>query len=87
MNAHENKKIFELNLTNEEISAEGGEVELYEYKDYCILLLNLYGESGWDKYSFKFKRNYLIKTTYLKYRYKNGLLITDDDLKISYCRK
>jgi hypothetical protein len=40
-----------------------------------------YGENGQEKYNFKFKKNNLIETSYLKYRYKNGLLVTDDELK------
>lgn len=79
VNAHE--KIFELDLTDEGLSTEGGGIELRKYKDYCILSLNLYGELGQDKYKFKFKKDTLIKTDYFEYRYKKGLLVVDDDLK------
>lgn len=75
------EKVFELDLTNEGISAEGGGIELYKDRNFCSLLLNIYGENGQEKYNFKFKRNNLIETSYLKYRYKNGLLVTDDELK------
>lgn len=75
------EKLFELDLTNEGISAEGGGIELHKNKNFCSLLLNIYGENGQEKYNFKFKKNNLIETSYLKYRYKNGLLVTDDDLK------
>jgi hypothetical protein len=75
------EKVFELDLTNEGISAEGGGIELYKDRNFCSLLLNIYGENGQEKYNFKFKKNNLIETSYLKYRYKNGLLVTDDELK------
>ncbi len=75
------EKVFELDLTNEGISAEGGGIELYKDRNFCSLLLNIYGENGQKKYNFKFKKNNLIETSYLKYRYKNGLLVTDDELK------
>ena len=75
------EKVFELDLTNEGISAEGGRIELYKDRNFCSLLLNIYGENGQEKYNFKFKKNNLIETSYLKYRYKNGLLVTDDELK------
>ena len=75
------EKVFELDLTNEGISAEGGRIELYKDRNFCSLLLNIYGENGQEKYNFKFKKNNLIETSYLKYRYKNGLLVTGDELK------
>lgn len=75
------EKVFELDLTNEGISAEGGGIELYKDRNFCSLLLNIYGENGQEKYNFKFKKNNLIETSYLKYRYKNGFLVTDDELK------
>ncbi|MGE8537754.1 MAG: hypothetical protein ACN6NI_00585 [Acinetobacter sp.] len=75
------EKVFELDLTNEGISAEGGGIELYKDRNFCSLLLNIYGENSQEKYNFKFKKNNLIETSYLKYRYKNGLLVTDDELK------
>lgn len=75
------EKVFELDLTNEGISAEGGGIELYKDRNFCSLLLNIYRENGQEKYNFKFKKNNLIETSYLKYRYKNGLLVTDDELK------
>lgn len=75
------KKIFELDLTNENISPEGAGIEVYKNKKNCTLKLELYGTSGQEKYSFIFKENKLIKTSYLKYRYKYGLLVVDDDLK------
>lgn len=75
------EKVFQLDLTNEGISAEGGGIELYKDRNFCSLLLNIYGENGQEKYNFKFKKNNLIETSYLKYRYKNGLLVTDDELK------
>ena len=74
-------KIFELDLTDEQISAEGGGIELYKDKNYCHLILNLYGESGQEKYDFRFKKKILIETYHLTYRYKNGVLDADDDLK------
>lgn len=73
-------KIFDLDLTNEVISPQGGGLKLYKDKKTCVLKLNIYGESGQEEYKFKFKKNRLLETSYLKYRYKNGLLITDDDL-------
>lgn len=75
------KKIFELNLTEESISPEGAGIEVYKNKKNCTLKLELYGTSGQEKYSFIFKDNRLIKTSYLQYRYKYSLLVVDDDLK------
>ena len=74
-------KVFELDLTDEQISAEGGGIELYKDKKYCHLILNLYGEAGQEKYDFRFKKKALIETSHLTYRYKNGVLDADDDLK------
>ena len=77
----QHNKIFELDLTDEQISTEGGEIELKKGRNNCSLILNLYSESGQERYDFTFKANDLIKTSYLTYRYQNGLLVTDDDLK------
>lgn len=74
------KKIYELDLTDQGISPEGGGIELKKEKNYCSLILSLYGESGQEKYKFNFKKGNLINTNYLKYRYKNGLIETNDDL-------
>ena len=74
-------KIFELDLTDEQISTEGGVIELKKGRNNCSLILNIYSELGQERYDFKFKENNLIKTSYLTYRYQNGLLVTDDDLK------
>ena len=49
-------------------------------KNYCSLILSLYGESGQEKYKFNFKKDNLINTNYLKYRYKNGLIEANNDL-------
>lgn len=73
--------IFSLDLTDEGISSEGGGIELHKEGKFCLLLLNVYEESGQEKYRFKFKKNNLIETSYFKYRYPNGLLVNDDDLK------
>lgn len=75
------KKLFELDLTNNGISAEGGGIELNKKGNYCFILLSLYGEYGQEKFNFKFKKNNLISSSYLKYRYKNGLIVVDKDLK------
>lgn len=74
------KKIYELDLTDKGISPEGGGVELQKEKNYCSLILSLYGESGQEKYKFNFKKDNLINTHYLKYRYKNGLIEPNNDL-------
>ncbi|UUM26927.1 hypothetical protein NQU59_14780 [Acinetobacter colistiniresistens] len=70
-----------MDLTDEGISSEGGGIELHKEGKFCLLLLNVYEESGQEKYRFKFQKNNLIETSYLKYRYPNGLLVNDDDLK------
>ncbi len=75
------KKLFELDLTSQNISSEGGGIELEKKQDYCLIVLSLYGESGQEKYKFKFKKNNLITTDYLKYRYKNGRIEINDDVK------
>lgn len=38
-------KIFELDLTNEQISAEGGAIELQKSGNNCSLILNIYNRS------------------------------------------
>ncbi len=75
------KKIFELDLTDQEISEEGGGIELVKQGDSCLLILSIYGENGQEKYKFNFKKNNLLSINYLKYRYKNGLIVVDDDLR------
>lgn len=75
------EKLFNLDLTENGISAEGGEVELSKKGKYCFIVLSIYEESGQEKYNFKFNKNELVSTTYLKYRYKNGMIVVDDDLK------
>lgn len=73
--------IFSLDLTDEDISPEGGGIELHKEGQLCLLILNIYGESGQENYRFKFKKNNLIETSYLKYRYPNALLAINDDLQ------
>lgn len=75
------KKLFELDLTDSGISAEGGEIELNKKGNYCFIVLSLYGETGQEKYNFKFSKNNLISSNYLKYRYKNGMIVVNEDLK------
>ena len=50
------KKIFELDLTDEKISTQGGGIEVLKSKNYCILVFNLYGEMGQEKYAFRFNQ-------------------------------
>ncbi|WP_086213880.1 hypothetical protein [Acinetobacter sp. ANC 3813] len=75
------KKVFELDLTDQGISEEGGGIELVKHVDGCLLILSIYREAGQEKYKFNFKKNKLLSTDYLKYRYKNGLIVADDDLR------
>lgn len=75
------KEVFELDLTDQGISEEGGGIELVTHGDSCLLILNIYRESDQEKYIFNFKKNKLLSADYLKYRYKNGLVIVDDDLR------
>ena len=75
------KKVFELDLTDQGISNEGSGIELITHGESCLLILNIYRDSDQEKYKFNFKKNNLLSTDYLKYRYKNGLVIVDDDLR------
>lgn len=75
------KKLFELDLTDSGISAEGGGIELNKKGDYCFIVLSLFGETGQEKYNFKFKKNKLISSNYLKFRYKYGMIVVDKDLQ------
>ncbi|MGJ8756675.1 hypothetical protein ACSFV5_02090 [Acinetobacter sp. HC8-3S] len=75
------EKVFELDLTNQGISSEGGGIELEKSGKNCLLILSIYGETGQEKYKFKFNKNNLISTNYVNYRYRNGLINIDDDLK------
>ena len=75
------EKVFELDLTDKKISSEGGGIELEKNKGGCLLILSVYGETGQEKYKFKFKKNNLLSTSYFKYGYQNGLISIDDDLK------
>ena len=43
-------KIFELDLTNEQISAEGGAIELQKSGNNCSLILNIYNNLSSMKY-------------------------------------
>ena len=74
------KKVFELDLTDQGVSPEGGGIELFKDKKYCLLVVSLYGETGQEITKFQFIKNKLIKSNYQKYRYKQGLLVIDDDL-------
>ena len=75
------EKLFELDLTESGISAEGGGVELSKKGNYCFIVLSIYGESGQEEYNFKFNKNKLISSNYIKYRYKNGMIVAGEDLK------
>lgn len=75
------KKLFELDLTDSGISAEGGQIELNKKGNHCFIDLSIYGETGQEKYNFKFIKNNLISSNYLKYRYKNGMIEVNEDLK------
>ena len=74
------KKVFELDLTDQGVSPEGGGIELFKDKKYCLLVVSLYGETGQEITKFQFIKNKLIKSNYQKYRYKQGLFAIDDDL-------
>lgn len=74
------KKVFELDLTDQGVSPEGGGIELFKDKKYCLLVVSLYGESRQEITKFQFINNKLIKSNYQKYRYKQGLFVIDDDL-------
>lgn len=74
------KKVFELDLTDQGVSPEGGGIELFKDKKYCLLVVSLYGETGQEITKFQFIKNKLIQSNYQKYRYKQGLLVIDDDL-------
>lgn len=67
------KRIFELDLTDEKVSTQGGGLELFRAKNYCILTLSLYGEMGQEKYAFKFNNKGLIRTRYVGYSYPTNV--------------
>lgn len=76
------KKIFELNLTDEKVSTQGGGLEVLRSKGYCILVFNLYGELGKEKYAFRFNQKGLINTRYVGYKYPVNVYEMKPDTKI-----
>ena len=75
------KKIFELDLTDEKISTQGGGIEVLKSKNYCILVFNLYGEMGQEKYAFRFNPKGLINTRYVGYTYPVNVYEMKSDTK------
>lgn len=73
--------LYELDLLDELGRAEGSSLELEKNTDSCRLTVKIYEQQGKTSYTFKFKKNNLISTEHIKYRYQNGLMIVDDDLK------
>lgn len=70
--AHSNhlpQKIYELDLTDQGISTQGGGLTLFKAKNYCTLQLNVYGEMGQEQYTFKFNPKGLINTRHVGYKY------------------
>lgn len=63
------KKIFELDLTDQGISTQGGGLTLLKANNYCILRFDLYGEMGQEKYAFRFNNKGLISTRHIGYKY------------------
>lgn len=63
------QKIFELDLTDQSISTQGGGLLLFKTKNDCILRFDLYGEMGQEKYAFKFNQKGLISTRHIGYKY------------------
>lgn len=80
----ESKKIYELNLTDQQISSQGGVLELYQNNGLCTLRIELLSDYGKETYDFEFKTFNLKKTIYHKYKYVNGILNygTDDDREL-----
>ncbi|WP_445116375.1 hypothetical protein [Acinetobacter sp. WZC-1] len=76
------KKIFELDLTDERVSTQGGDIEVLKSKNYCILVLNLYGEMGQEKYAFRFNQKRLINTRHVGYKYPVNVYEMKPDTKI-----
>lgn len=75
------EKFFELDLTDQEISPEGGVIELFKNRSFCLLRVKLYDNYGKKINKFKFFDGKLIRSNYEAYRYKVGLLNLDSDLK------
>lgn len=80
----ESKKIYELNLTDQQVSSQGGIVELYQNNGLCTLRTELLSDYDKETYDFEFKKFNLKKTIYHKYKYINGILDyeTDDDREL-----
>lgn len=66
---HLPQKIYELDLSDQGISTQGGGLTLFKAKNHCILQLNVYAEMGQEKYAFKFNRKGLINTRHVGYKY------------------
>lgn len=75
------KKIYEKELIDKNLSLEGGSIELYSNELFCNMVVSIYGETGQEKYNFKFKYNSLLETQYQIYGYQNGILVPNDDIK------
>lgn len=76
------EKIFELDLTDEAISSQGGGLEVLKSKSYCILVFNLYGEMGQEKYAFRFNQKGLINTRHVSYKYPVNFYEIKSDTEI-----
>ena len=75
------KKIFELNLVDQQISDQGGIAKILKSKNYCNLNVELLSSYGKEIYDFKFKNSELNRTNHYIYQYSNGIINygTEDD--------
>ena len=80
----ESKKIYEFNLTDQQISSQGGILELYQNNGLCTLRTELFSDYGKEIYDFEFKKFNLKKITHYRYKYVNGILNygMDDDREL-----
>ncbi len=67
-------KIYEKNLTEEELSAEGVSLELYKKEGYCEMSVVFYGETGKSSYEYHFNKNRLKKTIYKEFKFSEGII-------------
>lgn len=66
------KKVYERDLTDFQLSAEGAEVVLFvKSQGLCRMDVNFYGETGQSKYQYKLTRGRLTVGSYREYHYES----------------
>ena len=79
------KKVYERDLTDFELSSEGGGLVLFaQPQGRCRMDVDFYGETGLAKYRYEFTRDRLTAGSHQEYRYTAASLseVTKDKIKL-----